>query len=159
MIELRRAGVDDVSALIELASAAYRMYVPRMGRRPAPMTADYAELVDSAEVWVAIDPADGAGRIQGMIVVEPGADGVLIENVAVDPGAQGSGIGGRLLAFAEEEALRRGYGRVWLYTNEKMTENLTYYPRRGYVETHRAVQNGFHRVFFAKELTAGQRQT
>jgi hypothetical protein len=31
-----------------------------------------------------------------------------------------------------------------------MTENLAYYPRHGYAETHRAEQDGFSRVFFRK---------
>lgn len=31
-----------------------------------------------------------------------------------------------------------------------MTENLEYYPRRGYRETHRAQQHGYRRVFFTK---------
>jgi len=34
-----------------------------------------------------------------------------------------------------------------------MTENLAYYPRHGYRETHRAAQDGFERVFFAKPLS------
>ena len=38
------------------------------------------------------------------------------------------------------------------YTKAAMTENLSYYPRRGYTETHRAHQDGFHRVFFRKRL-------
>jgi hypothetical protein len=33
-----------------------------------------------------------------------------------------------------------------------MTENLAYYPRRGYVETHRTVADGFSRVYFSKRL-------
>ena len=33
-----------------------------------------------------------------------------------------------------------------------MTENLTYYPRYGYTETHRAQQDGFQRVFFRKPV-------
>ena len=33
-----------------------------------------------------------------------------------------------------------------------MIENLAYYPRRGYIETHRADQDGFHRVFFRKPV-------
>ena len=45
-----------------------------------------------------------------------------------------------------------GQSEVRLYTNEVMTENLAYYPRRGYVETHRDEVNGFHRVFFVKRL-------
>jgi hypothetical protein len=34
-----------------------------------------------------------------------------------------------------------------------MTENLAYYRRHGYTETHRAGQDGFRRVFFRKLLT------
>ena len=39
-----------------------------------------------------------------------------------------------------------------LYTNEAMTENLSFYPRHGYRETGRAVQDGFRRVFFSKTV-------
>jgi hypothetical protein len=41
---------------------------------------------------------------------------------------------------------------IRLYTNEAMTENLGYYPRRGYTETHRARDEGVSRVFFRKAL-------
>jgi len=51
-------------------------------------------------------------------------------------------------------ARRHGLSQVRLYTNEAMTENLAYYPRRGYAETHRAEQGGFRRVFFSKVITA-----
>ncbi len=34
-----------------------------------------------------------------------------------------------------------------------MTENLRYYPRQGYIETHRATENGYRRVFFTKAIT------
>jgi ribosomal protein S18 acetylase RimI-like enzyme len=57
-----------------------------------------------------------------------------------------------LLAFAEEEARRCGLPEIRLYTNEAMTENIAYYPRRGYTETHRARDEGFSRVFFRKAL-------
>jgi hypothetical protein len=33
-----------------------------------------------------------------------------------------------------------------------MTENLAYYPRHGYAETHRAEKDGFSRVFFRKTI-------
>ncbi|WP_229837150.1 hypothetical protein, partial [Dactylosporangium sucinum] len=41
-----------------------------------------------------------------------------------------------------------------LYTNEAMTEDLAYYSRRRYVETHRAEQDGLRRVFFRKVVNA-----
>ena len=33
-----------------------------------------------------------------------------------------------------------------------MTENLSHYPRHGYQETHRGTENGYHRVYFTKQL-------
>jgi GNAT superfamily N-acetyltransferase len=65
---------------------------------------------------------------------------------------QGRGIGVRLLDLAEDHARSLHLGEVRLYTNEAMTENLSYYPRHGYAETHRAEQDGFRRVYFRKPL-------
>ncbi len=133
--------------LVELARAAYVHYVPRIGRLPEPMTADYGAAVRAGHTWVA-----ETERIVGLLVLVPQADHLLLENVAVRPGAQGGGIGRQLLAHAEHEAVRLGFREIRLYTNAAMTENLAYYPRRGYVETHRADEDGFHRVFFTKHL-------
>lgn len=133
--------------LAEIARAAYVHYVPRIGRLPEPMTVDYAEAVRAGHTWVA-----ETDRIVGLLVLAPQPDHLLLENVAVRPGAQGDGIGRQLLAHAEREAVRLGYPEIRLYTNAAMTENLAYYPRRGYVETHRADVAGFHRVFFTKSL-------
>jgi GNAT superfamily N-acetyltransferase len=66
--------------------------------------------------------------------------------------SQGRGIGSELLLLAEDEAKRRGHREIRLYTNEAMTENLDYYPRKGYVETHRGTQDGYRRVFFTKSI-------
>jgi hypothetical protein len=56
------------------------------------------------------------------------------------------------LNFAEQEAVRRGYGEITLYTHEKMSENLAMYSALGWVETERREQNGYQRVFFHKSL-------
>jgi ribosomal protein S18 acetylase RimI-like enzyme len=131
----------------EVARAAYRLYVDRIGREPAPMTADYG-IAKSGEAWV----AEQGGTIVGLLVLVPALDHLLLENVAVAPPAQCLGVGARLLRLAEERARAHGLPEVRLYTNEAMTENLAYYPRRGYRETHRATQDGFRRVFFSKVL-------
>jgi N-acetylglutamate synthase-like GNAT family acetyltransferase len=132
----------------ELAHEAYELYVERIGREPAPMSADYGRIAESGHAWV----AEHGDRIVGLLVLEPAEDYLLLENVAVAPQAHGRGVGGRLLRLAEEQARAHGLREVRLYTNEAMTENLTYYPRHGYQETHRSTQNGFRRVFFTKVL-------
>lgn len=147
-VTLRLAGSDDAAAMHELAQAAYQPYVARIGRRPAPMTADYASIANSGNAWV----AEHLGRLVGLLVLESAEDHLLLDNVAVDPDVQGLGVGSRLLRLAEEQAEAQGFHEVRLYTNEVMNENLAYYPRRGYRETHRATHNGYRRVFFAKTV-------
>lgn len=150
MLTVRRAGAPDAGALAALARAAYEVYLPRIGRPPAPMTADYAEAVRGELTWAAVRD----GEIVGLLVLVVRPDHLLLENVAVLPSAQGHGVGARLLAFAEEQARELGREEIRLYTNEAMTENLAYYPRHGYIETHRAEQDGFRRVFFSKRIAA-----
>jgi GNAT superfamily N-acetyltransferase len=148
VLTVRTATASDVPALRAVAENAYAAYVPRIGRPPAPMTADYAAAVRSGLTWV----AESGGEVVGLLVLAVRSDHLLLENVAVLPSAQGRGVGARLLRLAEDQARARGLGEVRLYTNEAMTENLAYYPRRGYAETHRAVQDGYRRVFFVKLL-------
>ncbi len=142
---------DDASALARIARAAYETYVPLIGREPAPMLQDFpADIADGA-VWTA-RVADGP---VGYVVARPKGEDWLLENVAVAPEAQGTGLGKRLIARAEAEGAARGFARVILYTNAKMTANLSLYPSLGYVETGRREQDGFDRVFFVKALANG----
>ena len=113
------------------------------------MTADYARIAKSGQGWL----AEQGGCIVGVLVLNAAENHLLLENVAVAPSAQGHGVGGRLLRFAEEQARAHGLHEIRLYTNEVMTEDLAYYSRRGYRETHRATQKGFSRVFFTQVLT------
>jgi ribosomal protein S18 acetylase RimI-like enzyme len=149
VVTIRLAEPADVAAVRAIALAAYRRYVPRIGREPAPMAADYAAVIRGGLAWVAIED----GMVAGFVVLIAQPDHLLLENVAVLPSAQGRGIGARLLALAEDQARRHDLGEIRLYTNQAMTENLAYYTRHGYTETHRARQNGFQRVFFRKRLT------
>ena len=143
-----------MAQLRSLAAAAYLPYVPRIGRPPAPLAADYAAIVARGEASVAVR----AGQIIGMIVLVVHADHLLLENVAVLPADQGRGVGTRLLEFAEARARELGLPAIRLYTNEAMTENLAYYQRHGYVETHRAVEHGLRRVYFIKQQLSASQQ-
>ena len=133
------------------AEAAYAPYVPRIGRRPAPMDADFAALVAQDHVAVAL--LDGVPA--GYVVAYPRGDHVHVENLAVLPGLQGRGVGGALLDHAEGQARAAGLAAVELYTNAAMVENLSYYPRRGYATTGHRREDGFDRVYFRKQLGPG----
>jgi GNAT superfamily N-acetyltransferase len=148
VVTVRPADAADVAALRALAVAAYQHYVPRIGQPPWPMTADYAAAVADGHTWV----ATRNDAVVGLLVLVPQPDHLLLENVAVQPDEQGRGTGSRLLDFAEEQARRLGLAEIRLFTNEAMTENIAYYGRRGYTETHRARDGGFSRVFFRKAV-------
>jgi N-acetylglutamate synthase-like GNAT family acetyltransferase len=145
---IRRATTADLTKIQRLITDAYTKYVERIGKLPAPMTADYAAALEHSRVWVL--ECDNA--IVGALVTDDRTDHLLLETVAVAPGAQGKGYGRLLLERAERDAAELGLTEVRLYTNEAMTENLTFYPRHGYRETGRALQDGFRRVYFSKTL-------
>jgi ribosomal protein S18 acetylase RimI-like enzyme len=145
---LRAAVPEDREAVERLVEAAYGGYVECIGRRPAPMDADYAALIAAGQVTV----AERGGEVAGVLVLVPMEDHLLVENIAVGPTAQHTGLGRRLMAHAEDEARALGLPELRLYTNEKMVENLAWYPRLGYRETGRRAESGFARVFFRKRL-------
>jgi ribosomal protein S18 acetylase RimI-like enzyme len=148
MTAIRQALPDDAAAVTACVRAAYAVYVERIGREPAPMTADHAALIAAGAVWV----ANEAGAVSGVLVLHAQPPAMFVENVAVLPQRQGRGLGRELLGFAEDRARLAGLTEMTLYTNAQMTENLRLYPALGYVETGRAVQDGFARVFYRKPL-------
>lgn len=145
---IRLAAMEDVPAIKHIVFTAYEKYMSRIGRAPAPMTDDYHKQVASENVWVVqLD-----GELVGLVVLVRTPAYMLIDNVAVIPERQGSGLGRMLLEFAEARARECGYVEVQLYTNELMHENLAWYARLGYQETSRMYDSGFRRVFMRKQL-------
>ncbi len=132
-----------------LVRAAYAHYLSRIGREPAPMVDDFAARIAAGQAWL----LDDQGVPIGALVLEDTDDGLLLDNIAVAEIARGRGHGRRLMAFAEAETRRRGHRRLWLYTHEKMVENIALYTSLGFRETHRETQAGFARVFMEKSLS------
>lgn len=143
---IRPATDADVPDIEQIVKDAYTPYISRIGRSPAPMTVDYHRLVAATSVLVE------DSSILGVIVTVVKPDHLMIENVAVARAAQGRGHGRTLLEHAEQQARSLGLLQVRLYTNAAMTENLTLYPRIGYVEVDRRSEDGFERVYFTKDL-------
>lgn len=145
-MEIQRARPEDAPIVRRIALAAYQPYIRRIGRKPAPMLADYAALVAAGKLWIRSEIAE----IVGYIVLEAAEDALLIENLAVHPERHGEGHGRALLDFAGREARRLGLPRLSLYTNAKMSENIGLYLALGWRETGRRHEAGFDRVFFEK---------
>jgi len=149
-IPIRPALAADEPAIRACAEAAYGGYVVAIGRRPAPMDADFAAQIAAGQVHVA---TDAAGALLGYVVFYPEGRHMHLEAVAVMPAAAGQGIGKQLIRFCEAAARGPGLGAVHLYTNQKMTANLSLYPHLGYVEVGRRSEDGFDRVYYEKSIT------
>ena len=145
---LRRAEADDAASVASCAAEAFRHYIPRLGLTPIPMTKDYGEAIANAQVWVATQH----GETIAALVLDVTGEGFLIDVIAVQPRHQGTGVGRALLRLAEDEALRQGHDSIYLFTNEKMTENRALYERIGYVEYKRLALAERTRVFLRKPL-------
>jgi ribosomal protein S18 acetylase RimI-like enzyme len=150
VIYLAQAGKE--ASVAECVKAAYAKYVERIGKKPAPMLADYALLIARGHVYVLEDAQEEGQGIQGVLVMETQGDGLFIENVAVDPAYQWRGLGRALMNFAEQRAREEKLFEIHLYTNELMTENLGFYRSLGFEETGRRVEDGYRRVFLHKML-------
>lgn len=146
-IELRPATPADAPRLTDIVQAAYGHYVERLGR-PRPMLDDYADVIRRDQVVV----AERGGAVVGLVVLQVGDEGFVVDNVAVDPAHKGSGVGRALLERAEAEARRAGFDSVALYTHERMTENLALYERIGYVEYDRRSIGDAFLVYLRKPL-------
>ena len=112
------------------------------------MLDDYEALIAGGEVMGRLR-RDRPGRSPGPGYGSRSSAG---GDLAVARDRQGTGLGSTLLTFAEQQARAQGLPEVRLYTNEEMTENLSYYPRRGFVESHRSGDSGYRRVFFSKQV-------
>ena len=119
-----------------------------MNQEPAPMHADFKSKIELNQVHIALCES----LFAGYVVFYRENNHMHLENVAVIPECAGKGIGRGLVDYVEKIAREKHLDAIELYTNEAMTENLTLYPKLGYLETERKQQDGFNRVFFRKSL-------
>jgi ribosomal protein S18 acetylase RimI-like enzyme len=147
-LTVRAAAPDDAAGAAACVHAAYEHYVLRNGKVPGPMLDDYAELIPDHDVTV----VEQDGEIVGVLLVKEAPEGFLLDNIALLPTYQGTGLGRYLLELAEEKALAAGYRSIYLYTQEVMTENQALYERIGYVEYARRTEIGLNRIYMRKPL-------
>ncbi len=145
---VRAARNAEVPVIEAVVADAFAPFTARSGVVPAPLLIDWATTISAAAASVAVRD----DRVIGVLVLWPHPDHVLIDTLAVDPGAQGSGVGVLLLAHAAAVATSRDVHLLRLHTNVAMTESLAWYLRHGFLETGRGVEDGFDRVHLEQVL-------
>lgn len=148
-MHLRMAGIDDIQSIRKIADKAYHPYVAMLGKKPAPMVANFKKHV--REDWVIVAERES---LLGYAILLLRGSSALLDNIAVDTGAQRQGVGKALIDHIEQHLIRLGHDHYELYTNAAMTENISWYERLGFVETRRIEENGFKRVYMQKRLSS-----
>jgi ribosomal protein S18 acetylase RimI-like enzyme len=147
MSALRRAAIGDLAAVTALQRAAYVKNRAILGVEPLPLLADYAEILSRYEVYLAEREA-----LDGVLILEPRADDLLIWSIATAPHAQGRGVGNAMLAFAETRARELGLPCIRLYTGDKLAFNIAWYTRHGYAHESTEQMSDRVRVNLIKQL-------
>jgi GNAT superfamily N-acetyltransferase len=125
---IRRGGARDARAAADLYLRA-RQAALRAGSIPAGVHDDddvrgyfASQIVGTCELWV----AEQDGALAGILVL----DGDMVDQLYVEPGLTGRGIGSALLAVAKRE---RPQGlRLWAFQSN--TGARRFYERHGFVE-------------------------
>jgi len=145
---IRQAQPADQKAIVMCVQVAYAKYTARIGKKPAPLLANYALLIAQEVVYVLAHEEE----IHGVLVMMLQERCMFVENVAVDPRFQKQGLGRVLMNFVEQQTRMYQLDEIRLYTHELMTENLDFYCHLGFDEEERRTEDGYRRVFLRKTL-------
>jgi GNAT superfamily N-acetyltransferase len=145
---VKKAVLGDMAKVTECVYSAYQKYVPRIGKKPGPMSDDYHFLIESGHVYI----GEYAGEIASVLVLKDSDSFILLDNVAVLPRFQGRGFGKRMIDYAERYAYEKGIREIRLYTNAAMTENIRMYKKLGYTAYDDRYEAGYSRIYFLKIL-------
>ena len=148
-LSIRLAQPTDAAAVTACVCEAFIHYIPKIGKQPGPMLDDYQALIMQKHVHIACRDT----AIVGVVVLLETDEGFCIETIAVHPNVQGTGVGRKLLDYAEEAAKAAGYPSIYLSTNRVMYASQAVYAHVGYVEFDQRVVNGYDRIFVRKQLS------
>lgn len=129
---LRPAGPADEAAVFNLLMQTYRAtWEPHLSPAAAARFASGSETREYVRAHLAeVIVAEYESRVVGMVH----AKGNFIDALHVLPDMQRAGIGGRLLAHAEERMRRAGHTQSRLETDTFNERSRAFYARHGYTE-------------------------
>lgn len=122
------ATKDDLDSILNIILTSYQKWVPIIGRKPTPMTADYTKSINEHDIYL----LKSDKNIFGLIEIIKKENHIWIENVSVHPKHQGNGFGKKLLLHAEYIASINEFEFIRLQTNKEFYENIKLYNNFGY---------------------------
>ncbi|MFA9400515.1 MAG: GNAT family N-acetyltransferase [Acidobacteriota bacterium] len=146
---LRLAAPTDLAAVTGLI-AAFRDFLGSARPDNAAIEATVATLIDdrSTEYLLIGDPETGFAQSRFRLSVWTGTEDAWLEDVFVEPGARGGGLGRTLVEAAVERARARGCGRIQLDCNRDNEAAIRLYKSLGFTPIHNRQKWGDSPDFF-----------
>ncbi len=141
---LTTEGFSDWQALLALLHRAFALMQGRIDPPSSLHRLDAAGLAAKARAERCFLAFRG-GRLAGCVFCEPRPACLYIGKLAVDPPAQGRGIGRALLARAEAEARALGLPALELQTRIELAENHRAFAAMGFARTGETAHPGHDR--------------
>jgi GNAT superfamily N-acetyltransferase len=162
-MEVRAVTPEDHGMLADLTVGAYRALLgPELDEDYAAELADVSGRAALVEVLVAVDEF---GHLLGGITYIPGPGPMAwfggtnqagMRMLAVDPAAQGRGVGARLVAACLERAVAAGKTQLLLHTTAPMSVAHRLYERAGFrrdPDRDEVLSDGLHLLAYILDLS------
>ncbi len=130
-MRIRRAMLEDASAIEVVTTRAYDVYEVLLGYLPPPATQDPGGWISAGQAWV----GERDSEVMAVLIAQahPSQPShMLVLSAVVDPDWQGEGHGRALLEHAEALAREAGLPELRLSTNVLMERNISLYRHCGF---------------------------
>jgi ribosomal protein S18 acetylase RimI-like enzyme len=154
-MKISKAGVADVTQLVELLNSAYRGDSSKKGwTTEAHLIAGNVRTDEKTVIDVINQPGsvvlictDEQNNIIGTVNLQKHGNKLYLGMFSVSPSFQGGGIGKKLLIAAEDHARDVDCNSIYMTVISIRTELINWYKRHGYVDT------GERKPFIEDDLT------
>ena len=139
MEKIEPATLDDIpqlAALLDLLFTQEAVFVPDRQKQERGLRL-ILESPQVGAILVARDGAAVAGMVSLLFTVSTAAGEPVcwLEDMIVQPGRRGGGLGSRLLQAAIAQARGQGFARITLLTDRANAGALQFYERHGFAES------------------------
>lgn len=143
-LEIRLAEPGDESTVARLLLEAFEpyreQYTPGGFADTTAAPAVIRERFETARVWLAFDSNEAVGTVTAL----PEPERIYVRSMAVTPRAQGRGVGQKLLEALEQDARKRGFQRLYLYTTFVLPGAQPLYEKNGFIVTRETAPEEWH---------------
>ena len=148
MIDFRPLSLRDAPRAAALIRAAFSA----QGAVTTPPSSALKESVEIVERKLLEGGGAGAfagDELIGLILWAPDGDALYLGRLAIEPECRGKGLGARLMALGESEALRRGFVKTRLRVRLELPLNRKFFARLGYAQVSAGAHPGHDHPTFA----------